>query len=712
MNLGTKVRKVLVVLLVFAVAFVVVSQNSSLTVSANAGSEENVYDLPTSNLIKDGGFENVTTEDTGAWIIDTTSEAAQGGSWSISTDPYAGSQAINLVGAGNKNGYPEVAQIVEVFPNTNYYFTFRLRNNDTSMSGANVFFGFASESREDEEQYTQQHRWADNVVDVDQVYKIDTDEDGVKDSWEKFNGFSLFSGVFNTGNHTKVRAFIRLQKMNATIDNVTLTIAEDLINPGAKNLLKHGGFEGTDVENKEVWVVDGELEEGMGYGFDDVRATPVYMPGVDMQDKQIEGYKNMYIVANSGVEDKSLRIKQEVEVEQNTFYAFYAYLSKWGLTGLRNGVIGVMDAEGNILSRKKIAGEDISLTRYMLASVVCNTGENDTVYVFVEAEIELSVGAYGVGLYVDDAMFFKTGKDLSEGKTDLILNGDFADMDDEWWLVGGPSQVGAENGGPHGKSYASENNIWLSQWNPGDGIYQEVQLKGQQMYKVVARVRTYFDYAYGTKSNEYDGLYSPVSIIVSDANGNVAKALYRFERNDAYIPVSLIFTPETDGVYRIFIGFEGGCENFTWQGGMQIGSVSMYETSLEELSVIEEEPNEETYLTSTDADITISENTVNVNKKVTVKEFKDFVYTSAQYTMKVVGEDKAELADTDYLTSKAEIQIYEGETLVTTFAVAVPSEFEEVDKPGNNLGLIIGLSAGAVLVVAAGAYVLIRRKKQ
>lgn len=705
-----KFRKILVAFLLLVVALAVVSKNPALTVSANAGSEENSMELPTSNLIKDGGFENITVEDTGSWIIDTTSEAAAGGSWSISTDPYAGTQAVNLVGAGNKNGYPEIAQVVEVFANTNYYFTFRLRNNDPSMSGANVFFGFASESRENEVQYTQQHRWIDNTIDVDQVYKIDTDEDGVKDSWAKFNGYSLFSGVFNTGNHTKVRAFIRLQKMNATIDNVTLTIAEDFVNPGAENLLRHGGFEGTDAENKEVWVVDGEIEEGMGYGFDDVRATPVYVPGVDMQDKQIEGYKNLYIVANSGVENKSLRIKQEVSVEQNSYYAFYAYLSKWGLTGLKNGIIGVMDSEGNVLARKKIAGADISLTRYMLASVVCNTEDNDKVFVFIEAEIELSVGAYGVGLYVDDARFFKTGKDLPEGKTDLILNGDFSDMDDEWWLVGGSSQVGAENGGPYGKSYASENNIWLSQWNPGDGIYQEIQLKGGQMYKVVARVRTYFDTVYGTKSDRYDGLYSPVSIIVSDANGDVAKALYRFERNDAYIPVSLIFSPEEDGVYRVFIGFEGGAENYTWQGGMQIGSVSMYETSLEELSK-EEEAGEETYLTSTDSEITISENSVHVNKKITVKEFKDNVYSPAQYTMKIVGADEKELADTDYITSETKIQIYEGETLVATFTVETPEETGETDKPQSNAWLIIGICAGATLLAAIAGFFVLRKKR-
>ena len=706
--------KVLVFILLMVTTFVLTSQNSFFPVNAHAGSEENSMNLLTSNLIKDGGFENITTDDTGDWIIDTTSEAANGGSWSISTDPFAGNQAVNLLGPGNKSGYPEVAQVVEVLANTNYYFTFRLRNNVPSMSSSNVYFGFASEERENEEQYTQLHRWNDNSVDVDQVYKVDTTGDEVLDSWAKFNGFSLYSGVFNSGNNTKVRAFIRIQKMDVTIDNVTLTVAENIMTPGAVNLLQHGGFEGTDAQNKEAWVVDGDLVDGMGYGFDDVRTTSIYTPGVDIQDKQIEGHKCMYLLANSGVEDSSLRIKQEVSVEKNSNYALYAYLSKWGLSGLKSGVIGVMDAEGNILGRKTISGKDISLTRYMLASVVVNTGDNDTVYVYFQSNVELSVGSYGIGLYVDDATFFKVGTDLPAGKTDLILNGDFADMDDEWWLVGGSSQVGAERGINSGKAFASSNNIWLSQWNPGDGIYQEIDLEADQMYKVVARVRTYFDTQWGTMSNHYEGLYSPVAILVSDENGDVvARSLYRFEKNDAYLPVSLIFTPETSGVYRVFIGFEGGVENDTWQGGMQIGSVSMFETSMEELSVINDQPVDTAYLTSTDSDITISETTITVNKKVNVQDFKASVYPSSQYTMNVVDKDGTIHADTDLITSDSKVKVFEGDEEVATYTINVTVDLDDEETPAKNNGWVIAVISGAAVVIAGAvvAFVFLKKKR-
>lgn len=44
--------------------------------SAQGVSEETDDEQLTSNLIEDGSFENVTADDTGAWDVDTTSEAA------------------------------------------------------------------------------------------------------------------------------------------------------------------------------------------------------------------------------------------------------------------------------------------------------------------------------------------------------------------------------------------------------------------------------------------------------------------------------------------------------------------------------------------------------------------------------------------------------------------------------------------------------------
>lgn len=690
------------------------------TARANASSEETEMRLPSSNLITDGGFEAVTADDTGDWIIDTTSEAAAGGSWELSDAAYAGNQAVTLIGPGNKSAYPEAAQIIDVYANTDYYFTFRLRCNSTAYANGNVYFGFASESRENEVQYTQLHRWVDNIVDTDDIYK-ETDETTGEESYVKLKGYSLYSGVFNTGNHTKVRAFIRLQKLNATIDNVSVTRADDLIVPGSKNLLQYGGFEGTDMENKEAWVVDGDLAEGMAYGFDDVRSTGIYTPGVDIQDKQIEGYKAMYLVANSGVEDSSITVKQEVEVEAGSYYALYAYFSKWGTNGLKSGILGVMDAEGNVLAQNKIGGGDISLARYMLASTVCYTGENTVVYPFFTSEIDLAVGQWGVGLYVDDASFFKTGLDLPEGKTDLIANGDFAAGEDDWWMIGGNSQVGIDTRkeGEAFKGFASDNNVWLSQWNSGDGIWQEVNLKAGQMYKVNARVRTYI---IGTESAEYDGLKSPVTISAAKlksagADSELAEteavsacAQFRIEKNNAYIPVSLIFTPETDGAYKIFVGFDGGTD--TWEGGMQIGSVSMYETSEAELSIIKEDETSDTYLISTDAKAVIGKGTVTLSESMTASALKAVVYAPSGYAMKLTDAEGAELADDAAVTTGCKISVTKDNAEVASFTIAVSGENGNgggtTDKGcgcGNSTSAL-----GAILVLLPiGAFFAIKR---
>ena len=166
---------------------------------------EDTSSLTTSNLMEDGGFEGVTKEDTGAWTIDTTSSAAKGGSWDLVADEdvYAGEKAVKLVAPGNSGNYPEVAQVVDVYANTDYVLSFRLRSAGSNLGSANIYFGFASEAREDEKIYVQQHRWADNIIDTNRAVK---DEDG---AWAYYNGYSLFSGVFNTGNHTTLRAFIR-----------------------------------------------------------------------------------------------------------------------------------------------------------------------------------------------------------------------------------------------------------------------------------------------------------------------------------------------------------------------------------------------------------------------------------------------------------------------------------------------------------------------
>ena len=160
----------------------------------------------------------------------------------------------------------------------------------------------------------------------------------------------------------------------------------------------------------------------------------------DMQDKQIEGCNALYLVANSGA-NGAITISQAVAVEANSNYAFYVNLSKWVETlkdqaGVQSVTVGIyaVDQE-TVLARRTIDGNNISLARYMLVSVVANSAENTTLYPFISVEIA-GFGTYGAGLYVDDCSFFKTALDLPEGKENLLTNGDIAENSDGWWEVG------------------------------------------------------------------------------------------------------------------------------------------------------------------------------------------------------------------------------------------------------------------------------------
>ncbi len=702
-----------------------------LTAKAATVSED-TSGLTTSNLFTDGGFEDVTKEDTGDWLIDTTSSAASG-SWDILSgeDSYAGEQAIKLTAPGNSSGYPEIAQVVDVYANTDYVLSFRLRSATTNLGSANIYFGFASEEREDETMYVQQQRWADNIVDTNRVKTNDEGE------WEYYNGYSLFSGVFNTGNHTSLRAFIRLQKMTAYIDNVSLTLAEDVITPGSENLLKEPGFEGSDAENKEIWV--GESENGMGYGFDTVPAGLV-PAGSELQDKNSEGEKAMYLVADAGVMDGSITVKQKVQVEPDSYYAFYASVSKWinEYSDISLGAIGIsgINADGSEeqLALNRMKGEDISATRYTTLSTHCNVGDFTEVYVYVTCSVKEAAGSYGVGLYVDDTKFFKVGEDLPEGKTNLIKNGTFEKGDDSWWLVGGSSQVGVDT--DDSKCFYGGKNIWLSQWNPGDGIYQVVELKAGQMYKMTARIRPYIS---GTASTMYDSLYSPVVLTATPATETeegaeitgepIARAAYRMERDNAYMPVSLIFTPETSGTYKIFVGFDGAYDpDLGFQGGVQIGAVSMYETSEEELSVIIDDGEETEKLVNTSDKITIDGTSITLSESMTAEEFEEFVYAGEGYAMTLQKADGSALAAGDKLTTGCKLVLTKDGETVETYTITAPADGgndgDSAENSGSSSGssedggcgsnLIFGgsmVAIGAVLA-AAGALIFAKRRER
>lgn len=705
----------------------------TLPAFAQGVSEETEDSLLTSNLIQDGSFEGVTADDTGAWTMDVTSEAAgEKGSWEVSTDAHSGSQAITLKGAGNDSGYPEISQKITVLPNTTYYVALRVKNNNTAMSSANLFFGFASEERAEETIYGEQHRWADNSVDKDKIYQ---NED---ESWSAHNGYSLYSARIRTGNETNIRFYVRVQKMNVTIDDISVTYAQDIVSTGSENLLKNAGFEDSTSANAlKDWVEIGETTTGFSAGIDDVRTTSAYVPGSNMQDKQIEGCNTLYLVAQSGAEG-SMTVGQPVTVEAGSNYAFYANFSKWGevkaTAGVQKVQIGILaENQEDVLTVKTIDGSDISLARYMLASVVANVGENTTVYPFVKVETK-GFGTYGAGLYVDECYFFKTALDLPEGKTNLLTNGALEENSDGWWEVGGSSQLGWEAGGADGKAYVSQGDIWLSQWSPYDGIVQSVTLEAGQMYKITAYMRTYL---ISGASAAYDGLYSPVTVMVIEGDDeSVSEALYaddstdnltvvakqnvRFERDDAYMPVNLIFTAETAGTYSVFVGFEGGVENNIFQGGVQIGGVSMYKTSMEELSVEEDDSDYSQAIVNTSSDVTVTATGITIGKAMTVSEFTDAVYAAPGYTMTIKDADGNAVTSGD-MKSGYTVSVVKDGTEVASYAVTVnaggtdgPSDpADPTDPDANNAWVLpVVLSVVGVVVVAGVIVAVVLLKKK
>ena len=708
----------------------------TLPAFAQGVSEETEDSLLTSNLIQDGSFEGVTADDTGAWTMDVTSEAAgEKGSWEVSTDAHSGSQAITLKGAGNDSGYPEISQKITVLSNTTYYVALRVKNNNTAMSSANLFFGFASEERAEETIYGEQHRWADNSVDKDKIYQ---NED---ESWSAHNGYSLYSARIRTGNETNIRFYVRVQKMNVTIDDISVTYAQDIVSTGSENLLKNAGFEDSTSANAlKDWVEIGETTTGFSAGIDDVRTTSAYVPGSNMQDKQIEGSNTLYLVAQSGAEG-SMTVGQPVTVEAGSNYAFYANFSKWGevkeTAGVQKVQIGILaENQEDVLTVKTIDGSDISLARYMLASVVANVGENTTVYPFVKVETK-GFGTYGAGLYVDECYFFKTALDLPEGKTNLLTNGALEENSDGWWEVGGSSQLGWEAGGADGKAYVSQGDIWLSQWSPYDGIVQSVTLEAGQMYKITAYMRTYL---ISGASAAYDGLYSPVTVMVIEGDDeSVSEALYaddstdnltvvakqnvRFERDDAYMPVNLIFTAETAGTYSVFVGFEGGVENNVFQGGVQIGGVSMYKTSMEELAVEENNDDYSQAIVNTSSDVTVTATGITIGKAMTVSEFTDAVYAAPGYTMTIKDADGNTVTSGD-MKSGYTVSVAKDGTEVASYAVTVnaggtdgPSDPDDPTDPGdpdaNNAWVLpVVLSVIGVVVVAGVIVAVVLLKKK
>lgn len=723
---------------------------SALTADAYGVSEETTS-LLTSNLIKDGSFEGlaVTTEDgnpvkAGAWNIDTASSTAGAGNGTVeivSDGAFSGENALKLKIAGNKSGYPEISQPITVLPNTTYYVSMRVKVDGVLTGSSNIFFGIASASREKEKIYGESHRYNDNGVD--------------KDHAADANGYSLYSARITTGNETDCRLFVRVEKAGIIIDDVSVTYEGNIIPAGSANILKNGGFEeSTGADPLKEWVEYSKPENGGEYGIDALN-TGTY--SLTTQDKQMEGLNTLYVAAKSGtLPTDTFEFGQPVSVEKNSRYAFYVNLSKYGDAkvaatdgdigeGLQTVTVGIYNADkSEVLAQKRVDGADVSMARYLLTGVSANTGENETVIPFVKLSATGS-GTYGQCLYVDDCSFFKTALDLPEGKTNLLSNGDFASGEDDWYIINGWS-----NGENPDAPFVTENNLGVNQYYPYVGILQSATLKADSLYKATAFVEGWKNLPYPANILVIKGDDETVNNTINEAielwkaskeeeawtkYGElevVAKQSVYPEKDMVYRPVNLIFPVTENGTYTILVGYEkpadvGDDGNQVFLGGMNIGGVSLYETSMEELSPVKEEETQIVF--SSDDNFVLAETSVTVPKDTAVAAFKDAVYAAAGYDMKVVDKDGNEVTSGNMQSDYKVVISKDGEVVkeltVSTDGTAVtpidPNKPDQPDKPtdptdkkdGLSAGAIAGIVVGcvAVVAVAAVAVVLVKKKK-
>ncbi|MCD7764638.1 MAG: hypothetical protein LUI14_15920 [Lachnospiraceae bacterium] len=677
--------------------------SSTAIVSAYGTSEETVSEettVLTANLVKDGSFENVSYDEEnatiGAWNVDIDSEAAgTGGSVTLVEDSYTGEQAVRLQSPGNKSGYPEISQTITVLPNTTYYVTLRVRTDYLNA----LFFGIASEERENETIYGQLHRWGDNSVDVDH----NDDDTHLTIDDDEFSNYTLYSASFTTGDETTVRLFIRQEKSDIIIDDVTMTYEGSNIPEESSNLLQNAGFEdSTGVDPLNGWSALSNESVGAEIGIDALDVS-TYM--LSTQDKQIEGRNTLYLAAKEGftLED-NITITQEVTVKENTNYSFYVNLSKYGdamrqeeddvsAQGIQQVTIGVLGEDGTtVLSSETISGSDISVACYKTFGTMINTGENSVVYPYIEFK-SAAGGQWGNCLYVDDCAFYEHMLDLPDGKTNLLSNGDLESEDDWYLTINGES--GYQTDSPY--LYGS---FWMNEWYPYNGIMQSVDLEAGKLYKVTAYVVSYLADWSGTSLN------SPASIMVIEGNDNdlwskissivtdeefiwsdleeinvVAKqnVVVSPVSNWFYHPITLIFSVPESGEYTIFIGSEYGAVDIVdstfgeWLGGMNVGAVTLYETSEEELSPSKTiEPADIIATLDTDS-ISFGADTITVTEGMTVTYFLENVYCYGDYSITIVNSDNSELTEESNLEDGMKILIIgeDGEQTVAEFSITI-----------------------------------------
>lgn len=727
----------------------------------------------TSNLVKDGSFENVSIEGAkaGAWDIDLTSSAAgKSGSVAIVQDAYVGEKAFQLHAAGNKSGYPEISQKITVLPNTTYYVAMRVRCAYVN----NVFFGLASEAREGETIYGQLHRWNDTATDKDhndesaRVELVNPDDATDKDT---YSAYALYSAHFTTGNETNCRLFIRVEKSAIVIDDVSVTYEGNLISAASQNLLKNGGFEESTgaVPLSGGWeALSNNAAAGAEIGIDSLNLT-TFMRST--QDKQIEGLNTLYLAAKDGfTAEDNITIGQAVMVKANTNYSFSVNLSKYGdakrvasddgsvtAQGIQRVTVGIYAADKTTVlkqnpantaatsiwsSQTVVDGSNISVARYTTFGTMANTGENTTVYPFIKFE-SASSGQWGNCLYVDDCLFYENSLDLPAGKANMLANGNFTEGDkgsDGWYICNGWDNK-------DDRPYISQSscNLGVNQWYPYVGLMQSTQLTANKFYKITAYVQSWANLpspasilvirnsdrvvhkTMSDASNLWNGGFADQAMEKYDEIGNsvVAKQSVFISNDMFYRPINLIFSVEATDIYTILVGFDepaqkGADGNLVFVGGINLGGISMYETSMAELSPSKETTPADVLGTLDTANIAFEANVITVSNGMPIAYFKEQVYPYGNYKVKVLDASGNE-PSSGSLGDGYKVRVYvEGdEANGFEFAIAISDKVFEngeapVEKKGCRSAVSVtgGVGAIALATGAATAIIVIKKKKQ
>lgn len=698
----------------------------------------------TSNLIQDGSFEGVSIADNkaGAWDIDiSSSSAGKGGSVAIVDDGYTGENAFQLHAEGNKSGYPEISQKITVLPNTAYYVAMRVRSAYVN----NIFFGLASAERDGETIYGQLHRWNDTAVDADhnpQSDAITLVNPADETDSDEYSAYSLYNAHFTTGNETECRLFIRVEKSAIVIDDVSVTYEGNLLPAGSENLLRNGGFE----ESSKAEPLAGGWEKladtasaGSEIGIDPLDMA-TYMRST--QDKQMEGVNTLYLAAKDGfTTEDNITIGQPVSVKENTNYSFSVNLSKYGdakraadeengvtAQGIQRVTVGIYAADKEtVLKSKVVNGADISRARYAMFGVYANSGDNTTVYPFIKFE-SANGGQWGNCLYVDDCLFYENKLDVPEGKTNLFENGDFSAAEDGWYISNGWCNEDDQ-------AYISHHNLGVNQWYPYVGLMQSAQLTAGKLYKVTAYVESWVNLPSPASILVIRGTDRATHKILSDGmnlwNGGfadqamekygelevVAKQSAFIDSDMYYRPINLIFSVDRDETYTILVGFDEAAQqgedgNLVFVGGINLGGISMYETSMEELSQMKATTPADVLGTVDTENIRFEENAITVSNGMPVAHFKENVYPYGNYALKIVDASGNEVTSGN-MQADYKIRVYaEGdEENAYEFAVgisdqsfgggtATPPE-EDDKKPSKGCGSSVVATVSSVLGMAA-----------